>query len=548
MAQVSAVTDLAAYIGSQLAMGQTYIKIPEGVHYVDPKARNGRVGLLLENLNGVTIDGTNAEMILTKTTRAIEINNCNDLTLIGLAIDYDPLPFMQGFITDMTDDKLELTVQLMKGYPEAGTFTGDKVEIYSPVDDELTTQTYYGASFTPLASDKIKVTKQKTQQVETSFEEVGDIVVIGSTTAEQTIPHAIRPDKCNNLVFKDVKVYASNSFGFLETDCNASRYINCSVDRRPVNTDLKSRGYRRLRSTTTDGFHSKHARVGPSYIGCTARYNGDDGIAINGHYHIVSRVERGNKLRVIGKLGEVPNLKVGDEAELMTYRGVRLPNAKIVAFDPNAGVALDSSDQAFLNNQEFIGNVQKTRSFATHAYYVTLDRSVNLPTGSLIASSNRVGNGFEVRDCTIGPTRSRGILVKASDGIISNNVVVDTWGHGIMAAPVYGWLEAGSSNNLTIRGNVIRRCRDVGIAVLAFGGDGSCAPAGAHSNVTITRNLITASARPAIAVTSTKNLKENNNRIEGQRNYYLLPKNMGDFDRAADPNQKIYLKNTIRAL
>lgn len=519
---------------------------PGDRYYVDPMERNGKLGLLLEDLNDVTIDGTNVEMIMTKTTRAIEIKNCNNLKLIGLTVDYDPLPFTQGFITDISDDSLELTVELMSGYPEAGTFTGDKVEIYSPIDYELTTQTYYGIEFEPIGTDKIVVKKQNFQRDDYAFEQVGDIVVIGSTTAEATIPHAIQPQNSTNLVFQGVTVYASNSFAFLETDCNGSKYINCAVDRRPVDTDLKVREYRRLRSATADGFHSKHAQKGPSYVGCIARYNGDDGIAVNGHYHIVSRVEGGKKLRVIGKLGEVPNLRVGDEAELVTYRGVRIPNAKIVAFDPNAGVDLDDDDRSFLNRQQFVGNVQKTRTAATKAFYVTLDRSVNLPTGSLIASANRVGNGFEVRDCTIGPTRSRGILVKASDGIITNNEIKDTWGHAIMAAPVYGWLEAGSSNNIVITDNVIRRSHDVGIAVYAFGGDDSCAPAGAHNDVTIKGNLIAGSSRPGIAVTSTINLVEKNNQISGIRNYYLLPKHEKEFGRDSDPNRRVYLENTVR--
>jgi hypothetical protein len=335
-------------------------------------------------------------------------------------------------------------------------------------------------------------------------------------------------------------------FGILETNCNGSKYIDCVIDRRPVDTDLEPRAYPRLRSTNADAFHSKHAEIGPSYRGCTARYNGDDGFAVNGDYHIVSRVEGGNKVRVIGKLGGVPNLKVGEQAELVTYNGVRLPNAKILAFDETAGVDLDNNDKAFLNRQQFTGNVQNTKTTATKAYYVTLDRQVSLPTGSLIASSNRVGNGFEVRDCTVGPTRSRGILIKGSDGIITNNQIKDTWGHAIKVAPEYGWLEAGSGNNVVITNNVIRRSHDVGIAVLAFGGDNSCAPAGAHNNVTITGNLIAESSKPGIVVTSTMNLVENSNQILGTRNYYLLPQHFGKFGRNTNKMRGIYLENTVK--
>ena len=113
--------------------------------------------------------------------------------------------------------------------------------------------------------------------------------------------HAVYINECANLMLEDVTLYASNCFGFLETNCDGNTYLRCKIDRRPPETDLKKRGDARIRSLNADAFHSKHAEVGPSYIECRARFQGDDCVAINGDYHMVM-VAKGKELRVLALL------------------------------------------------------------------------------------------------------------------------------------------------------------------------------------------------------------------------------------------------------
>jgi len=401
------------------------------------------------------------------------------------------------------------------------------------------TTTYYGATYTiDTQARRVIVTKPSNYKPGTSYEEVGDIVVIGSK-GSRTIPHAIVPDMCTGLVLQDVVLYSGTMFGFFETDCKGSKYINCKIDRRPLVTEIKQRGVRRMRSNNADGFHSKHAEVGPSYVQCTSRYNGDDGIAINGHFHVIT-ASNGNQLTVVGKAGNTPNLAVGEFVELVSYTGERLPDAKITKIEP--GPALTAAEKQFLQNQTFYAEAGNTYK-APNVYYVTIDRSVVLPMGSLINSANRIGNGFEVKNCTIGSNRSRGILVKASNGIISGNHLTDNWGQAIKIAPEYAWLEAGSGSNIIVSDNVISGCHDVAIAVYANGGNGQTAPVGAHNNIQITGNSIRGSSNPTIAVTSTSKLTLKDNTIESPNNDLLVPWIMNNFGRNEDPNREIYLKN-----
>ena len=68
-----------------------------------------------------------------------------------------------------------------------------------------------------------------------------------------------------------------------------------------------------MRSLNADAFHSKDAAKGPAIIGCTARFQGDDCVNINGRYHYVCG-RRGRRVR-IAVLDNEPKIKVGDPVE-----------------------------------------------------------------------------------------------------------------------------------------------------------------------------------------------------------------------------------------
>jgi hypothetical protein len=124
-----------------------------------------------------------------------------------------------------------------------------------------------------------------------------------------------------------------------------------------------------------------------------------------------------------------------------------------------------------------------------------------------------VGNGFVVKDCDFGYNRSRGILIKASRGQVTGNKIVHGWMAAVLVSPEYWWSEAASSSDVVISGNIISGCRRAAIEIVAPGGDGQPLPAGAHHNISIVGNTITASAWPNLFVTSTDGLTIKDNRL-----------------------------------
>ena len=516
----AAATDLPTLIADALAAGRKQITIPPGQYRLTP---TNREHLRLQGLRDVEIIAHGVELICTQTTRAITIQDCHNLTIRGLTIDYYPLPFTQGRIVDRADDFSSFTFEIIHGYPTDGIAQGGKVEVFDVNTESLRTHTYYGATTKPLAGDRYRVTKppQFCKDLGDMEPRVGDIVIVAANHApDGSIPHAVYMQDSGNLLLEDVTLYAANVFGFLEVGCDASVYRRCVVDRRPLADDLKPRGHRRLRSLNADAFHAKSARVGPQYLHCTARHQGDDAFAVNGHYHLVTATD-GPTLRVLGKRDGGIELRPGDPVELVTYQGLRLPDATILAIEPDGRI--NEGEKAFLQRQQMHAPMKNNQNMLNDAYRVTLDRPVDIAIGGVIGAMSRMGNGFRIQRCTLGDNRSRGILVKASHGVIADNTITGTWGEAIKVAPEWWWLEAGSSVDVRIENNTIRDTRGVAIAVYALGGNGEVAPAGAHRDIAISGNRIAHAPPPAVYVTSTRGLTIEDNDIDTHAHRALFP-------------------------
>ena len=492
--------DLQGFIDAALKSGEKTIVIPPGRYAVAP--RNAQ-HLVLHDLKDVTIVAEGVEMVCTQTTRALTIDRCANVTLRGLTIDYDPLPFTQGRITAVAPDRSWLEFELIDGYPDQKLET--RIEIYDAKTALLKTETdYRWHPFESLGGRHYRVARDGPKYCfdpAAAHEDVGDVLVTNNAAAPGgSQPHAIVSTDCRALTLEDVSVYASNCFGYLEYDCDRTTYRRCRLDRRAPGDDPVARGVPRMRSTDADAFHSIDSIRGPAILNCVAKFQGDDCVNIHGSYQMVMSCD-GATLRVLSM--KTPKVEPGDPMELLTYDGRRLPDVRVKSIAPAGKVTAD--ERAWLLAQQMNESIKRTG--LNDAYTITLERPADLARGSVCCSTRRTGNGFRVEGCDFGFNRSRGILMKASDGTITDNRITGTWGAAIQVQPEVWWLESGSSNHLKIERNVITDCRTVGIEVTAVGGNRAVAPSGAHNDVAIVGNTIVGGGLPNVWVTSTDGLR-----------------------------------------
>ena len=490
--------DLQGFVDKAIKAGLRPIVIPTGRYRVTPRQRQH---LVLRDLRDVQIVADGVEMICTETTRAMTISNCRNVTLRGMTIDYDPLPYTQGRIVKLSENNTVHDIELFDGYPRGDQVQNFKYEVFRPDTRTLRFGSYHEFRVVTQEADSIRVTRGGRYH----GEKVGDIIAIGTQYAPGgQIPHAIYTTRSQNVRLEDITLYASNCFGFFETHCQRTTYCRCRIDRRAAKDDFKGRDDPRIRSLDADAFHSKFAIVGPQLIECTARFQADDCVNICGDYHMVMSSD-GSRLRILSK-GNM-NIDPGDPLEVVGYDGRRLADAKAMSVRRSGDIT--DEELAFMARQRM--HKPFTEGSLNRIYEVVIDRPVDLVRGSIIASSNRIGNGFKVTGCDFGFNRSRGILIKASHGEVSNNRLEGCVEEAIKVAPEYWWLESGSSNDVQIIGNTIRHCDGMGIAVYALAGAGGLAPAGAHNNIVIEDNQLRDVAGREIWVTSTRGLTLRNN-------------------------------------
>ena len=521
--------DLRALIDAELAAGKKRIVIPQGRYRVSSEQG---FHLQFKNLSDVEIIAENVEMVCTSTVQAMSFDHCSNVTLRGLVVDYDPLPFTQGKIIAMAPDKSWMDFEVAEGYPE--NKLEERIQIYDPATGELRRgDASWKQEIQALGARRYRVEKAHYQfNPLHDTEQVGDILVTNHSFGAHGSPHAVELKNSKGVRLEDITVFASPCFGFLEYDCDGSEYIRCKVDRRDLADDPVKRAQPRMRSLNADAFHSKDAVKGPAIIGCTARFQGDDCVNINGKYHYVSGA-RGRMVR-IAVLNNQLKIKVGDPVEFLPNSGPRPPDAVVMGMqlDPTP---ITEEEKGLIQKLGLNENIRTWLLTGKAQFYtLTLDREIEVPAGSAVCCPLRVGNGFAVKDCDFGHNRSRGVLIKASNGEVSGNRIINSRMAAVLVSPEFWWMEAGMSSNVVVRDNVIKGCLQTPIQIHARGGDGQMLPAGALRNISILNNRFEDCVWPLVHVTSTSNLK-----IEGN----LFPESTPAKPDGTVPPQAVLLEN-----
>jgi len=474
--------DLRVFLARELAAGKKTVVIPPGRYQVKPFKGSH---LRFQDLQDVEIIATNVEMVCGATVQAIGFERCTNVTLRGLTIDYDPLPFTQGKIVALGPEKRWIEFELFAGYPDGQL--DERIEIFDPATRELRRASYYGwGKFERTGPRRYRISKgpnyRYRQQVD--IEQIGDLLVTNQRTPDRGDPHAVQLTGCSNITLQDVTLYASPTFGFLELDCTASTYRRCRIDRRAPAEDPVLRASPRLRSLNADAFHSKNAVKGPAIIECFAHWQGDDCVNINGRYYYVAS-SQGRTVRIVAF--DRPVFLPGDPVEFLPYEGGLLPRAKVLSLTP-ASEPLSAAEQALFRNARLVEKTRQRFDRDAKVYSLALDREVNPPPGSAVCAASRVGSGFLVQDCDFGDNRSRGILIKASHGEVVGNRIARSRMAAVLISPEFQWMEAGCSSDVVVKENIFEGIGQTPIRILADGGNGQPLPAGAHRNLSILGN------------------------------------------------------------
>ena len=505
--------DLRRIIGAAVNGKEAEVVIPPGVYRGGPEAEN-RCVITIRRAENLHIRAEGVTMLCTRLARALEIDHCKNLTISGLTINYDPLPFTQGDIVKVAADGGWVDVKIHAGYP---------VKAYSRIDivDRSTRMRKRGMPF--LWGAKAEVTGTDTVRV--AQPALGKIAVAGDLASMSTGPdsgldcHGVVIDNSDGTTLENFMVNSAPGMGVIESGGEGNAHFNgvkiIPGPRPPGATE------RPILSTSWDAIQNKTCRRGPVVENCVIEDAGDDSWSVQNTDYLVVRAE-GSSMTVIPRDPYGGELQPGDRLRQSLDSGEAAIRRVVKRGDrTQAGLApevLEKLEGAANYSLWKVGPV---------CLELELDRSVPFIVGESLYSPDRSGEGFVFRNNTVHS--SGRILIKAGNGVVAGNTLSDL--HGIMVCPELPEGAAAGISQLVIRNNTLiapgHRCEGTwttqagAIAVSADENDPQhrgrkqFCPAGMFADIVIENNLIQDANGVAVLVGSARNVVVRNNRTTG---------------------------------
>jgi len=451
-AQREAARQLISSLKVGIAAGEKSLVVRPGNYRFDEPGSDP----LFDGLQDVTIKGDGAVFWFdSRIEMRLQFRNCRNVTLRGVTIDCDPLPWYQGTITKIDRSNLTMNVAPDPGYltPKGSEldehdrilFFDGESNIELPVTDDCVTRMEWNGDGT-LKIDNIDNENVFKNPVVYRAVQPGDKVAI---LADKLSGGSIALVNCSAMTLEDVTIYGSGGFAYVEQHGGGgNKYLRCELIRRP-NTN-------RLMASKADGFHSYLMEKGPIIESCEFSHSGDDLLAIHGFYGIITEKLSPTEYRVLCPVNDI--LRVGSDLTVFDPRtNTDRGHAKVLTCraEKDSKILKEARDlPAKLKAEE---NLSLRPLDDASVLTVTIDRDLEAQPNDLTSSGDLCGKGTVVRNSYLHDGHVRGLLAKTQDLLVENNTIKRTAFSGIVLEPEYFWLEGPANMNAHIVGNRLSR-------------------------------------------------------------------------------------------
>jgi hypothetical protein len=406
---------LQAQIDAAVAAGQHAVTIRPGVYRCQPLKR-GAPHVRLRGLSDLAITADGVTLLCGSLSTALWIENCRNLSVHGLTIDYDPLPLTQGTIVGLAPDHSWTDVKIHAGYSDPHLLPpGQAGHLW--VSDRQTRQIKVGVSnrgYQSITPQGDGVWRLNHGHAIPDTAAVGDYIRM---VQQWDSPHGVLLYQNEGLTLEDFTVQAAPGFGIVDRRSSGDVFRRVRIVPGPPPAGATEP---RLFSSWADGLNCAAERLGPKIEDGRFENTGDDAIALYYESNLVVRDTTDTEV-VLGLTQYSPPWRAGDKIRFFHYADGTILDRTVVAA---ATVAVPAAEL----EQVHAAHLAKLspRAFASGARQVTLDAPVTLTAGDMAANWSWRGEGFEVARNEIVNGGSRGIVVNASGGAVRANRVTHT--------------------------------------------------------------------------------------------------------------------------
>ncbi|MFZ9936501.1 MAG: right-handed parallel beta-helix repeat-containing protein [Luteolibacter sp.] len=421
--------------------------------------------------------------------------NCRDVTLRGLEIDFTHPVFSLARITGIDRVNQAIRADLMEGYqpldqdgkPES---SGERKLIFYDSDGKFINHRHIRGDWT-LSDDgkSILYSKVRVNPLPEDLK-TGDHVVSPIQTGA-----ALRSVNCARMRFEDINIWSSPGMAVYEGGGEGGNiYRRVRATRRPHTNRLHAFG--------ADAFHLSATDRGPLLDRCESAYAADDNLNIHGRFGRVVRQLDETRYYLQGIYEPGDTLEFRDASTVAL-----LGSAMVVAVEKTP----DGPKLAINDTHDAVSD-----------FLVTLDKQLALqPLALVVFDGKRSADGFVIRNCWFHDNFQRTLINGAPNGLIENTTFQNV-GHGLCVQfETWGpWMEGPFARNLVIRNNRFLGSPPGGPAISvsmhpAGGGTpGRRLDAKPVTNLKITGNYFGRTKEPALSIHNVYGLHIHDNRVD----------------------------------
>lgn len=439
-------------------------------------------GLDFSGMKNITIEAWGALLLCDGWMEPLSIENCSNITVKGLIIDYKRKPYSIGKIYNVQPDYFD--AEFDSAYPVNDKMPIPRMKFWDLKANRMfPNPIYFPKKFEIIGEQKVRI------YAKTNPDILHNLVMI---------PHsfhfrpAILIHEAKEINITDVTIHSQPGMGIVGHRSHNITMTGLRVVPAPGS----------VQATNTDATHFTSCTGLIRFEGCQFEGQGDDATNIHNYYYTLQKPVKGKGYDLLVKAGTFTHAQVldypdpGDKLELVERQSLAV--VKTVLVKKRTNLIKELRSQVELSG-ELPADLEN--------YY--LINTTRLPK-------------VQMTGCTILSHLARGILIKTRNVIIERNLIRETTGTGIHVGAESWWHEGLPSADVTIRYNRIIRCgRGAGSQ------DGACgitvkieAPnekvAGLHKRLLIEGNIIEGeNSERGISVSGADDVTIRNNEISG---------------------------------
>ncbi len=407
-----------------------------------------KIAFLLENFDKVTIEGNGAELIFHGQMMPFLLENCNNVTIKDLTIDWDvPFTFLGEVIA--VDPKGEWR-EIKPRTKEDGfswKLAGGRIK-FPNIDGFSYTELGSTLAFTPdtkrpivgaldLHSNPTKVEKLPNGNLKI-YEKLRQMPPVGSLLSskgnreDDRYAPAFDMKECKNIRLENVTVHHALGMAFLFERSEDITISDCNVILRD--------GSNRVISSTADATHFANCKGDILVENCTFQNMLDDGTNVHGTYVVVTDILNSKTVRVALQHFEQMGFKFADKGDDMWF--IKTPSPE------RAEVRTVNSTKNI--NEKYI-DIEFTEAIPS-----------DLKVGDIL--ENKTWNPtYTMRGCTIQNIRARAVIIKTPEKIVIEDNYFSSMMSGVLLRGESNfWYESGAVTDVTIQNNTFHNSGDCG--------------------------------------------------------------------------------------